>query len=159
MTNKKYLIAELLCVAALITFIVLICVSRSGGTDKKISDVAAPVVKTMEKNQMTKKTNADAVKAFKLDLSLTDGVVYYANNNVMDVSELLIVKLKDKSDAPDLKEKVDLRVSEQKKLYKSYAPKQYSLLENSITETSGNVLFYCTAENAVSLFEKFKEAL
>ncbi len=50
---------------------------------------------------MDKKTNADAAKAFGFDLSKTDGLVYYENTDIMDVSELLVVKVKDPEDAEE----------------------------------------------------------
>ena len=77
----------------------------------------------------------------------------------MNVSEILIVKLNDRSDAPALKEAVENRVKEQQELYKNYAPDQYSLLTNSIVEVKGNVLFYCTGTNAGEAYEAFKKAL
>lgn len=158
-TQLKYRIIEILCVAALIVFIIMLCVSRSGGTDKDIKAISSPVVKTISAKQMTKKSNADAVKTLKIDLSKTEGVVYYANDNVMNVSELFIAKLNNSDDSEEFKEKIELRVEEQKKLYKSYAPKQYSLLENSVIETSGNTVFYCVSKNAGTLAEIFKNSL
>lgn len=108
---------------------------------------------------MVQQTNADAVKAFGLDLSQTDGIVYYANDNIMDVSELLIVKLRDKEDASALKEAIEARVSDRMNLYKSYAPEQYSLLDKCTISVSGNTVFYCTAKNADLLYTAYKKAL
>ena len=96
MSRKLYPALEVLCVAALIAFITFLVLSRSGGTDKPVGDVAAPAVKLLEEGQMDKKTNADAAKAFGFDLSKTDGLVYYENSDIMDVSGLLVVKVKDR---------------------------------------------------------------
>lgn len=159
MTNKKYLFYEIFCVAALIAFITVLCMMRSGGTEKDVEQVAAPVCKVMEQDQMVRKTNADAYKAFGFDLSKTEGIAYYANDNIMDVSEMLIIKLKDIDDAAEFKAAIESRVNDRRNLYKSYAPAQYSLLGNCIIETSGNTVFYCTAKNADKLYDAFKNAL
>lgn len=159
MRQKPYIIGEVLCVAALIGFIVWLCITRSGGTQKSIEEVSGPVVQAMETEQMSKQSNADAFKAFGIDFSTTEGTVYYANDSVMDVSELLIVKLGDENDAQAIKTAIENRVTDQQNLYKNYAPDQYALLQDAIIETSGNTVFYCTAKNANALYEAYKKAL
>ena len=99
MSRKLYPALEVLCVAALIAFITFLVLSRSGGTEKPVGDVASPVLATLEEGQMTEQSNADAAKAFGFDLSKTDGLVYYENSDIMDVSGLLVVKVKDPDDA------------------------------------------------------------
>ena len=145
MSRKLYPALEVLCVAALIAFITFL--------------VLSPAVKLLEEGQMDKKTNADAAKAFGFDLSKTDGLVYYENSDIMDVSGLLVVKVKDPDDAEEVRAAVEKYIANQKNLYKNYAPEQYALLENSILEVSGNTVFYCTATNADALYDAFKNAL
>ena len=89
----------------------------------------------------------------------TDGIVYYANDNVMDVSEMLIVKLNDSNDAGEFKTAIQNRVTDQENLYKNYAPEQYALLEDSVIKINGNIIFYCTAVNSDELYEAYKKAL
>ena len=69
MSRKLYPLLEVLCVAALIAFITFLVLSRSGGTEKPVGDVASPVLATLEEGQMTEQSNADAAKAFGFDLS------------------------------------------------------------------------------------------
>ena len=75
MSRKLYPLLEVLCVAALIAFITFLVLSRSGGTEKPVGDVASPVLATLEKGQMTEQSNADAAKAFGFDLSKAEGLV------------------------------------------------------------------------------------
>ena len=159
MSRKLYPALEVLCVAALIAFITFLVLSRSGGTEKPVGDVASPVLATLEKGQMTEQSNADAAKAFGFDLSKVEGLVYYENEDIMDVSELLIVKLNDAEDAESFRTAVETYIANQKNLYKNYAPEQYALLEDSILDVSGNTVFYCTAKNADALYDAFRTAL
>ena len=159
MSRKLYPLLEVLCVAALIAFITFLVLSRSGGTEKPVGDVASPVLATLEKGQMTEQSNADAAKAFGFDLSKAEGLVYYENEDIMDVSELLIVKLNDAEDAESFRTAVETYIANQKNLYKNYAPEQYALLEDSILDVSGNTVFYCTAKNADALYDAFRTAL
>lgn len=159
MSRKLYPLLEVLCVAALIVFITFLVLSRSGGTEKPVGDVASPVLAALEEGQMTEQSNADAAKAFGFDLSKAEGLVYYENEDIMDVSELLIVKLNDAEDAESFRTAVETYIANQKNLYKNYAPEQYALLEDSILDVSGNTLFYCTAKNADALYDAFETAL
>ena len=159
MSRKLYPLLEVLCVVALIAFITFLILSRSGGTEKPVGDVASPVLATLEEGQMTEQSNADAAKAFGFDLSKAEGLVYYENEDIMDVSELLIVKLNDAEDAESFRTAVETYIANQKNLYKNYAPEQYALLEDSILDVSGNTLFYCTAKNADALYDAFRTAL
>ena len=159
MKYKNYLIYEVLCVIFLFVFIIWICATHSGGTQKSIEEVSAPVLSALGQDQMVKKTNADAGKAFDFDIEKTEGIVYYANDNVMDVSEMLIVKLNDSNDANEIKESIRNRVTDRENLYKNYAPEQYALLEDSVIKVNGNIIFYCTAVNSDELYEAYKKAL
>lgn len=159
MRMRNYIICEILCVLALTGFIWFLCTTRAGGTQKSIDEVSSPVETCLAQDQMIKKTHADAYQAFGIDVSDTEGLSYFANENVMDVSEMLIIKLKDKDDAKAYKEAIETRIEERKNLYKDYAPEQYALLCDSIVNISGNTVFYCTAKNADELYEAYKKAL
>lgn len=155
----KFAIAEIVCAVALLVFIIVLLVVNSGGTSKSVDQVAAPVTKVMDVSKMTKKSAAVAATVFELDRAKAQDIVYYNNDNVMNVSELLIVKLNDEADAPEFKAAVEKRVEKQKALFKSYAPDQYALLDKSVIEVSGNMVFYCTADNADDVYHAFKKAL
>ncbi len=159
MTKTVYRVLEILCVALLIGFIVFLFISSSGGTKKSVKELSVPVLKVTDTKAMSKKTAADAAKVFGFDTQKAEGILYYANDNIMDVSELLIVKLNDENDAASFKAAVEQHVTNQENLFKNYAPDQYSLLKNSITEVSGNTLFYCTSLDADAIYEAFQAAL
>ncbi len=159
MLKIKYQLYELICVAALAVFVVLLLIFSSGGTKKSVGELTAPVAKLAEATPLVERTAPEAAAAFGFDLTLTEGVLYYENEDIMNVSEILIVKLNDKDDAPGIKEAVKRRVEEQAELYKNYAPDQYSLLQDSIIEVKGNVVFYCTGTNAGDVYDAFKKVL
>ena len=157
--NNKYRIAEGICVVLLIVFIIFLFILNSGGTQKRVKEIAAPVLKAADISALQKKTAADAAKVFGFDTQKEEGILYYANDNIMDVSELLIIKLKDEADASEFKEAIETHVTNQKNLFKNYAPDQYALLKDSIIEVSGNTLFYCTSKDADAFYDAFKKAL
>lgn len=157
--NNKYRIIEMILAVLLIGFIIFLFISNSGGTDKRVKEISAPVLQAADTSGWSKKTAADAAKVFGFDTEKEEGILYYANDNIMDVSELLIVKVKNEEDAQAFKAAIEQRVTNQQNLFKNYAPDQYSLLKESIIEVSGNTIFYCTSKDADTLYEAFKKAL
>ena len=98
-SNKNlYRILEIICVVLLLGFIVFLFLSSAGGTQKRVKEIAAPVTQAADISKMSKKTAADAAKVFGFDTEKEEGILYYANDNIMDVSELLIVKVKDEAE-------------------------------------------------------------
>lgn len=158
--NKKtlYLVLELLCVALLIAFIVTLFLTRSGGTDKDLGALSAPVIEQLP-DGMEALSNAEAAKVYGLDLDLVESLAAFEDPDIMDVSEVLLVKLNDEKDAAVCRAAVEKHIAEQKNLYKSYAPEQYALLEDCVLETRGNLLFYATDETADTLYDAFRKAL
>lgn len=156
---NKYNIIELACVAALIVFVICLIISLSAGTDKSIEQISQTSVKYATELKMKKKSANTAAKTFGFDAKKAEGVVYYCNDSIMDVSELLIVKLKNSSDAKDFEQAIQNRVNNQENLFKNYAPEQYALLQNSIIECDANTVFYCTAENNKEIYNSFKKGL
>ena len=108
---------------------------------------------------MSKKSVVEASKTFGFDSDKEEGILYYNNDNIMDCSELLIIKLKNPDDASEFTELIKKRVENQMNLFKNYAPDQYSLLKSCIIETSSNVIFYCTSPKADEVYAAFKKAL
>lgn len=159
MKGKTYLIIESVCVVGLLTFIAVLLAVRSGGTEKNVRELIAPVQKLSEVSAVTEQSFAAAVQTFQFDPDLAEGVLYYSNENIMDVSEVLIVKLNDRADAQTVRTCAEKRVADQSELFRDYAPDQYSLLQNSVIEISGNMVFYCTGANAAQVYEAFKKAL
>ena len=155
----KFKIREAVLAAVLVVFIAFLFHRSAGGTDKPLSEIAPPVLSVLGTEDMTEKTAVEAASVFGYDRETASETVYWENGSVMDVTELLIVKLSDASDGADMRSLIEKRVEEQKNLYRSYAPEQYALLEKCVIEVSGNVVFYCTADNAQQVYETFKKQL
>lgn len=157
--HNKYKVIEIGLIVLLVGFIAYLFISSAGGSKKRVKDISAPVLEAADISDLSKKSAADAAKVFGFDTQKEEGILYYANDNIMDVSELLIIKLKDAADADAFKTAIDEHVLNQQNLYKDYAPDQYALLKNSIIKVSGNMIFYCTSKDADRFYAAFEKAL
>lgn len=137
----KERIKEILCVVLLVLFIVFIS-SESKISTKSADEVFEGVKSSMDLSALSKQKS----KKFEEELSLSadkyEDIIYYASASVMEVRELLIVKLRDTADKDELISAAEKRAEEKTKLFEGYAPKEGALLKNHVLlEKNGFVLF------------------
>lgn len=153
---NKHRIFEIVCVAALLVFIVL--VSRdSSYSDKTAQQMAEAVTQAMDVSELKKIKKNQIREDFGIDFSSVESFVYYASDEVMNVSELMLIKLKADVRSDEIKEKIEKRVKDKQTLFKGYAPEQSALLENYILSDEGGFIFYCVGEDAKQAHSAFKE--
>ena len=96
---------------------------------------------------------------YGLNASDFDSVVLYTPESSMEVDEMLIVKVKDKSQIEGLEDAIDNRVNSQLQSFGSYGPEQCALLNDYELKTKGKYVFFAVSENAEDLKEAFKESI
>lgn len=107
-----------------------------------------------------KKCNTRELLEFMgLDYSAYDEVIYYKSKVALDVTELLIVKAKDKKDLITVQDAVEKRVSSQINTYQDYGPAQVNQLKNAVISKRGKYLFYCVAKDPEKYEEVFRNAV
>lgn len=75
----------------------------------------------------------------------------------MEVSELLIIKMKDSSmQADTIEESIDNRIQTQSDNFKDYAPEQYGIVQNYELSIKGNYVFFAISNDAQDMKKKFK---
>ena len=72
----------------------------------------------------------------------------YSPASNMDAQELLIIKLKDNSQAEAVTEAINARLETQMNSFEGYGIEQYAMLENHILDVQGNFILYVVNPNA-----------
>ncbi|WP_346706579.1 DUF4358 domain-containing protein, partial [Merdimonas faecis] len=88
-----------------------------------------------------------------------DGVALYIPNDVMSVNELLIIKLKDESQAEQVEAAAKERLKTQKTSFEGYGAKQTKLLESAVLDTKGEYVLLAVSENADEMAGAFQKSL
>lgn len=158
--NKDVLIkiGEIVCVVLLAVFIAFIS-SADDISDKTAKQVAVPVVKSYDTEGLVAVGEKQLKKQLKLDADNFDGYYYFASESVMDVREVLVIKLKDVADADSVISVLEARVSEKTALFEDYAPEESALLKSHILVSEGGFIYYAVGEDAQEGFEAFKSSL
>lgn len=158
MKNKMFLIKTVLtCCIALFIAYMLINVESFSNVD--IKEVENQIVTTGDLGTMKKSNNMMIKKVFGLNDAEYDGTIYYKGEGAMDVTELLIIKLKSKDQASSVESAVRKRLDSQIQNFTNYGTNQLQLLESSVIKVSGNYFFYVVSENAVQLKDIFSDSI
>lgn len=96
---------------------------------------------------------------FGININDYDGVVYYGHETVMETETLLIIKLSDQSQGNDIIDTINSQRETNMELFKSYAPDQYELLNNSIVEQKGDYILYTVSDNAKAIEMAFSKCI
>ena len=127
--------------------------SRISSTDfasmsKAVSEAVDLTPMQLADNQMLK-------RLYGLDGSLFDGVMLYYPTTNMGAEELLLVKMKDTSQADEVRAAMESRLATQKKSFDGYGAAQTAMLEKSIIEVRGNYALFISAEDPARVRQAF----
>ena len=158
--KKEFLIraGEVLCVLLLGLFIFFIT-GNDSISDKTVKQVEKDVVKVFDVKKLQEIDKKQFKKQLKLDPDSFDGYCYYASDSVMDVREVLIIKLKDTAQAEDVMAALSSRVTQKNTLFENYAPKESDLLKNHVLVSKSGFVYFAVGKNAAKALEAFKSSL
>ena len=145
-------------VAVLLVFMIYLQMGAKE-SDAAIGDVAGAVVNTIDTSTMEESANRKFKKFYGLNAGDYEGVVLYAPISNMDAEELLIVKLKNSSQAETVRAAIEKRLETQKSSFEGYGIEQYDLLENHILDIRGNYILYVVHSDANKALQAFRDSL
>ena len=62
--------------------------------------------------------------------------------------EIVILKVKDKSNLNSIKDKINARIEERKEAFQSYLPKEVGKIDSSILRVEGNYIIFCVSNDS-----------
>ena len=126
---------------------------RQGSRDVEIKVIAQQMTKQCEFDGLTRGDANSLKKEFSLNSADYDGVFYLYSENLMNVQELLVVKVKDTGQLDELEKRVNTHLENRKKSFRGYGTNQEILLEQAVISDRGNYFFYAVSEQ-VEIWEK-----
>ena len=145
-------------IVCIVLFVAWMLMSGESESDADVGAVEAAVA-SVGLGSMKKSDDLTVKKVFGINAGDYEGVVYYKGEGIMDVNELLIVKLKSVSQGSDVKKAAQNRLDEQIKNFTNYGTDQIDLLNQGVVVSRGNYVFYTVSENSDKLKSAFVGAL
>ena len=155
---NKHRVFEIICVVFLAVFIFLMSTGDSY-SDKTVDEVFEFLPQSAEFKELQKIGKNKIKEEFGIDFAEVDSFVYYASDSIMNVEELMIIKLKENVKADDITEKIEKRVKEKQILFEGYAPEQSAVLKNYELSYSDGFIFYCVSEDSTDALIHFLASL
>lgn len=155
---NKHRAIEIICVVFLVCFIFII--SGDGDySDKTVAEVVDAVSTEVDMDIMTSFKKNKVKQVFGIDLAGVDSVAYYASESVMNVDELLVIKLQQGVKPDGIMEKIESRVKDKQVLFEGYAPEQSALLKRCSLTYKDGFIFYAVGENATDALIMFNSII
>lgn len=147
--------------AIVVVFIVYIemLLAQEGSGDIPVKTIREKIMEVTKEDGMAKGTTQDLKKYYGLNADDYDGVMLYIPNDVMSVNEILVVKLKDKSQAEEVEEAAEKRLDTQKTSFEGYGVEQTKLINSAILESRGYYVLLTISEDADAIYAAFKKSI
>lgn len=153
---KKYRIAEIICIVILVAFIGFLSKEETT-SDKTAKEVAKAVFSAVDTSGLKKQSELQIKKELSLSVDSFDGMYFIKSDDIMDVREIIIIKLKDGASSDEAIQKIKKRLEDKQTLFEGYAPEQSAMLQNYVLKQKAGFVFYAVLtdkEAALSAFNK-----
>ncbi len=150
--------AKYLCILLMALFLVLqFTGSRQSATP--FADMSRAVSEAAVMDNMQAGDNQMVRRLYKLDPAEYEGVLLYYPSTNMGAEELLLIKLRDPSQAEAVEAAVMQRWEAQRNVFEGYAVDPYELLGRYQLLVRGNYILYVVAEDAQPVVRAFESSL
>lgn len=122
-------------------------------------DVSAAVSAAADTTYMETGAKRFLKKIYHLNAEDYEDALIFIPRTNMDAQELLLIKLRDPSQAESVLAALEERIRSQKQVYEGYAPEQTALLENAVIDEQGDYILYVTGTNAEEVDTAFRSGL
>lgn len=139
-------VAEIVLIVFLAAYVAWIFL-KDTSKDVDMNDIAATVAQECQLGDLEEGDANTLKRYFSLDGAEYEGYIVYTADSVMNVDELLIVKVSDSSQLGTLETVVNNRLEEQIRNFDGYGTNQSELLQNAIILERGDYFFYGVSEN------------
>lgn len=148
------------CTLLFILILVLPCFGCTSTEQAALSQVENDLLAASQNLNGMEKGDGKALKRYYgLNINDYQEVLIYVPTNYMDVSEILVIKVKDPTQLDLVEEVVDTRNAMQQESFGGYGPEQVALLDNYEFKIVGNTLFYCVSPDASTLKDTFVKSI
>lgn len=144
----------------LLSIISFYLVSCGGVKDIKLSQVVEEIESLKYTTSNMKEAGKKELKRFyKLNSKDFNEVLLYIPSSSMNVEEMLLIKVKDKSQIDGVESAIENRVNNQLKSFNGYGIEQTALLNDYELKIIGNCIFFCVGKNSADMADAFRSVV
>ena len=147
--KKKIAIIIIIVVIIAIAVLAMIIVKNNNKTIQiNIEDLASKILQSGAfEDELIKVDSEMIMKDYNFTADEVEEFVSYQGSGATS-EEIVILKLKDKSNLNSIKDKINARIEERKEAFQSYLPKEVGKIDNNILRVEGNYVIFCVSNDS-----------
>lgn len=154
----KFDILQYLIMAALLAFMIIM-LTRGNSKVVPMADIEAKMEAIPTVSELTKKDMNDAANVFGFDAAIVNEGIYYRVDDIMNVNELLIVRVEDDDSKEALIDAIDRYLESKTESFDGYGTNQFGLLSNAVRSEKGQYVFFGVGEDVLEWETEFLKCL
>lgn len=151
-------ICQLICVVLLVVFIGF-SLSQEKEITKSATEIAQEITFVINTENLQSFDEARLTEQFGFNSDEFDSWAYYGSEDIMNVREILVIKLKEGADSQAVADIIDKRAEEKYNTFKDYDPTAASILDGRVIENKNGFIFYAADESAHAGLEAFLKSI
>ncbi|MGN0203068.1 MAG: DUF4358 domain-containing protein [Coprococcus sp.] len=133
--------------------------SGSGTSSTPAAQINSDVTSAINMDMLSAADHRMFKRLYGINANDYEDVRLYVSGSNMEVEELLIVKLKDQSQAESVESAINTRLEKQLQSFEGYGPEQCKLLEDHILDVRGNYILFIVHNDAAAADKAFRKSL
>ena len=145
---KKKIAIVIVIVLIIIAVLGIIINNSNKSIQINIEDLATKIAECGAFEDEIAKIDSEMIMSdYNITTDEVEGFVSYQGSGATS-EEIVILKVKDKSNLNDVKDKINSRIQERKQAFQSYLPEEVGKIDNNILRVEGNYIIFCVSNDS-----------
>ena len=147
--KKKIAIIIIIIAIIVIAVLAMIIVKNNNKTIQiNIEDLASKILQSGAfEDELIKVDSEMIMKDYNFTADEVEEFVSYQGSGATS-EEIVILKVKDKSNLNSIKDKINARIEERKEAFQSYLPKEVGKIDNNVLRVEENYVIFCVSNDS-----------
>ena len=145
---KKKIAIVIVIVLIIIAVLGIIINNSNKSIQINIEDLATKIAESGAFEDEIAKIDSEMIMSdYNITTDEVEGFVSYQGSGATS-EEIVILKVKDKRNLNDVKDKINSRIQERKQAFQSYLPEEVGKIDNNILRVEGNYIIFCVSNDS-----------
>ena len=145
---KKKIAIVIVIVLIIIAVLGIIINNSNKSIQINIEDLATKIAESGAFEDEIAKIDSEMIMSdYNITTDEVEGFVSYQGSGATS-EEIVILKVKDKRNLNDVKDKINSRIQERKQAFQSYLPEEVGKIDNNILRVKGNYVIFCVSNDS-----------
>ena len=148
MKKKIAIIVIIVAIIAIVVLAIMLVKNNNKTIQINIEDLASKILQSGAFADELIKVDSEMIMSdYNFTADEVEEFVSYQGSGATS-EEIVILKVKDKSNLNSIKDKINARIEERKEAFQSYLPKEVGKIDNNILRVEGNYVIFCVSNDS-----------